>query len=69
MSFLLLNGLNLNMLGSRARSLRISYFRKIISDVKQRVLARYAVESYQSNAEHLLIERVQAAKGEKIHYY
>ena len=64
---LLLNGPNLNMLGSREPEVYGSLtLEKIISEVKHRVAGSgYAVESYQSNAEHLLIERVQAAKGEE----
>ena len=64
---LLLNGPNLNMLGSREPEVYGSLtLKEIISDVKQRVTGSgYAVESYQSNAEHLLIERVQASKGEE----
>tara|TARA_B100001093_G_C26305973_1_gene791473 strand:- start:81 stop:527 length:447 start_codon:yes stop_codon:yes gene_type:complete len=61
---LLLNGPNLNMLGSREPELYGSLtLEKVVSGVTERVEASgYAVESYQSNAEHLLIERVQTAK-------
>ena len=62
---LLLNGPNLNMLGSREPEVYgFLTLEKIISGVTERAEASgYTVESYQSNAEHLLIERVQTAKG------
>ena len=62
---LLLNGPNLNMLGSREPDVYGSLtLERITSDVTQRVaVSGYKIESYQSNAEHLLIDRVQTAKG------
>jgi 3-dehydroquinate dehydratase II len=63
---LLLNGPNLNLLGSREPDL---YGTDTLSSIEQRALALAAevghdLVTFQSNAEHLLIERVQQAPRE-----
>jgi len=63
---LVLNGPNLNLLGSREPAL---YGRTTLADIEQRLRARadaggHALEFVQSNAEHVLIDRVQAARDD-----
>jgi 3-dehydroquinate dehydratase-2 len=63
---LVLHGPNLNLLGSREPE---HYGRTTLADIDARLqdLAKadgHSLESFQSNAEHALIERIQAAGGE-----
>jgi len=65
---LLLNGPNLNLLGTREPAL---YGGETLASVERRAAAVAAeagheLIAFQSNAEHLLIERVQGAPGEGI---
>lgn len=67
---LVLNGPNLNLLGKREPDI---YGRVSLEEINQRLgeLARAAGRSiafYQSNAEHELIARVQAAANEGVHF-
>ena len=60
---LLLNGPNLNLLGSREPAL---YGTETLAQIEQRLVSRAAdsgheLATFQSNAEHLLIERVHRA--------
>lgn len=61
---LVLNGPNLNLLGEREPGI---YGRATLADITARLAARaeaagHALESFQSNAEHELVDRVQAAR-------
>ena len=61
--FLVLHGPNLNLLGEREPDI---YGRTSLADIDARLAARaaetgHALESLQSNAEHVLVDRVQAA--------
>ena len=61
---LVLNGPNLNLLGEREPGI---YGRATLADITARLAARaeaagHALESFQSNAEHALVDRVQAAR-------
>ncbi|NLA67677.1 MAG: type II 3-dehydroquinate dehydratase [Gammaproteobacteria bacterium] len=63
---LVLHGPNLNLLGSREPEV---YGRQALAEIDARLRARTesagrAFESVQSNAEHVLVERVQAAAGD-----
>lgn len=63
---LLLNGPNLNLLGSRQPEL---YGHTTLGDIEQRVREQagehgHELEALQSNAEHELVERTQAAAGD-----
>ena len=63
-SILVLHGPNLNLLGTREPD---QYGRATLADIDRRLAAAGAqaghqVESFQSNAEHALIERVHAAR-------
>lgn len=65
MTILVLNGPNLNLLGTREPE---HYGRTTLADIDARLAALgeelgVAVESYQSNAEHELVDRVQQALG------
>lgn len=67
---LVLHGPNLNLLGTREPA---HYGTRTLADIdaglKQRAeQAGHALESFQSNAEHLLVERVQAAGGEGVRF-
>lgn len=60
---LVLHGPNLNLLGTREPAV---YGRATLADIDAALLAQgaaagHAVDSFQSNAEHALIDRVQAA--------
>ena len=66
--FLLLNGPNLNLLGTREPELYgdIS-LEEIEKDLIQNTSQRgHALETFQSNAEHELVERIHEAKNEDI---
>lgn len=63
---LLLNGPNLNLLGTREPGI---YGATTLADIEQRLqqLAQQAghqIDCFQSNAEHLLIERIHQARSE-----
>ena len=63
---LLLHGPNLNLLGSREPEF---YGRTTLADIDAALAAQaqaagHAVESLQANAEHVLVDRVQAARGD-----
>ena len=63
---LVLHGPNLNLLGSREPEV---YGHTTLAEldaalVKRATAAGYALESFQSNAEHELIERVQRTRGD-----
>lgn len=62
---LVLNGPNLNLLGTREPEI---YGRTTLADieaglVQQAAAHGHALESFQSNAEHALVDRIQAARG------
>lgn len=63
---LLINGPNLNLLGTREPEV---YGRTTLADIETDLTARaqaagHALECVQSNAEHTLVERIQAARGQ-----
>ena len=63
---LVLHGPNLNLLGVREPGV---YGRTTLAEIDARLIARaaaagHALESFQSNAEHELVDRVQAAMGD-----
>ena len=63
---LVLHGPNLNLLGTREPEV---YGRTTLADIDAALAARAAqaghvLESFQSNAEHALVERAQAARGD-----
>lgn len=65
---LVLNGPNLNLLGSREPEV---YGRDSLADIEQRLRARFADQQlsfFQSNAEHALVDRIHAARGEQVNY-
>ena len=67
-TFLLINGPNLNLLGSREPEV---YGETGLADIEQKATATakelgHSLECYQSNAEHELIERVQQAARDGI---
>src|SRR5579871_3277324 len=67
---LLLNGPNLNLLGSREPEL---YGSETLAMIEQRVVelgkaAHHEVEAFQSNAEHELIGRIQGARRAGIEF-
>ena len=64
-NLLLLNGPNLNLLGTRESDI---YGRTTLADIEARLEKQadslgHRLETFQSNAEHALIERVHAARG------
>ena len=63
---LVLNGPNLNLLGTREPGIYgHATLAEIAADLERRALATgHALESFQSNAEHELIERVHAARSD-----
>lgn len=64
--FLLLHGPNLNLLGEREPEVygRVT-LAEIDADLQRRAAsAGHALESFQSNAEHALVERIQAAAAD-----
>ena len=65
---LLLNGPNLNLLGSREEDI---YGKKSLKEIEESLVqhAQNLNEElicFQSNAEHELVDRIQAAKNEKV---
>ena len=69
-SILVLHGPNLNLLGSREPAV---YGRETLESINQRlaglaVAAGHHVQTLQSNAEHVLIDRVHAARSEGISF-
>ena len=70
MKLLLLNGPNLNLLGSREPGL---YGADTLASIEQRAAevaraAGHELLAFQSNAEHELVERIHAAAGQGIAY-
>jgi 3-dehydroquinate dehydratase-2 len=64
-ALLLLNGPNLNLLGTREPEI---YGRDSLADIEQRLRSQAAelghtLDAFQSNAEHALIDRLHAARG------
>ena len=64
--FLVLHGPNLNLLGTREPEI---YGHATLADIDADLTARataagHALSTFQSNAEHALVERIQAARGE-----
>jgi 3-dehydroquinate dehydratase II len=69
-SILVINGPNLNLLGTREPEI---YGRETIDDIHQRLSqkannAGHSLAAYQSNAEHELIDRIHAARDEAIDF-
>ncbi len=67
---LVLHGPNLNLLGSREPEI---YGTDTLADIDARLTQmatarRHQLDTLQSNAEHVLIERVHSAKGEGVGY-
>ena len=63
---LVMHGPNLNLLGEREPA---TYGRTTLAQIDARLKARaaeagHALESFQANAEHLLVERIQAARND-----
>ncbi len=68
MSVLLLNGPNLNLLGTREPeiygALTLAEIETLVS--QKLTAAGIACQCFQSNAEHEIVERIHSAKGEQI---
>jgi 3-dehydroquinate dehydratase-2 len=69
-NFLLLNGPNLNLLGSREPEV---YGATRLEDIEANCIdlateLGHSIECFQSNAEHALIDRVQQAAGENVEF-
>jgi 3-dehydroquinate dehydratase-2 len=67
---LVLNGPNLNLLGEREPEI---YGRETLDDINARLASTAAAAghellAFQSNAEHALIERLHAARGEEVRF-
>ena len=67
-TLLVLHGPNLNLLGTREPEV---YGHTTLADIDQALAAQasaagHAVESLQSNAEHVLVDRVQAARDDGV---
>lgn len=68
--FLVLHGPNLNLLGSREPGI---YGNTTLADIDRELRATaeaagHRLQSLQSNAEHTLVERIQAATGEGVDF-
>ena len=67
---LLLNGPNLNMLGTREPGLygadTLAAIEKRLTEIAKK--AKHSLVAYQSNAEHELIDRIQRAPADKIDF-
>jgi len=70
MKILLINGPNLNMLGTREPEIYGSLSLADIENQLQGIAKNHSVEliSYQSNAEHEIIDRVQETNGERVDF-
>jgi 3-dehydroquinate dehydratase-2 len=68
---LLLNGPNLNLLGSREPGIYgTATLASIVAELEERCrLAGYALEHLQSNAEHVLIDRIHAAREDGTRFF
>jgi 3-dehydroquinate dehydratase-2 len=69
-NILVLHGPNLNLLGEREPGI---YGHVRLDDINARLTARaseagHQLEAFQSNAEHALVDRVQAARGDGTHF-
>ena len=67
---LVLHGPNLNLLGEREPGI---YGHVRLDDINARLSARaseagHQLQAFQSNAEHALVDRVQAARGDGTHF-
>ena len=67
-TILVLHGPNLNLLGTREPDI---YGHDTLADIDRRLQARaqqagHALASFQSNAEHALVERIQQARNENV---
>lgn len=67
-TILVLHGPNLNLLGTREPDI---YGRDALADIDHQLQARaqqagHALASFQSNAEHALVERIQQARNENV---
>ena len=67
---LVLHGPNLNLLGSREPEV---YGRTTLAEIDEDLRARalaagHALESFQSNAEHVLVDRIQAIRGDGVDF-
>tara|TARA_A100001388_G_scaffold61382_1_gene42609 strand:- start:3235 stop:3669 length:435 start_codon:yes stop_codon:yes gene_type:complete len=67
-SFLLLNGPNLNLLGKRETDI---YGEQTLEQIEEELLEvakknKIDLKTFQSNAEHELVDRIQAAKNENV---
>ena len=67
-TILVLHGPNLNLLGTREPDI---YGHDALADIDRRLQARaqqagHALASFQSNAEHALVERIQQARNENV---
>lgn len=67
---LILNGPNLNLLGTREPDIYgTETLESIMSSLADKAEAEgYSLESYQTNAEHKLVERIHAAANESIDF-
>ena len=69
-SILVINGPNLNLLGSREPEI---YGTETVDDIHQRLISKsntagHSLEAYQSNAEHELIDRIHNARNESVKF-
>ena len=67
-SFLLLNGPNLNLLGKRETDI---YGENTLEQIEKNLIElakqnKVDLKTFQSNAEHELVDRIQAGKDEKV---